>query len=234
MLMFSLGLVGVANAELLCDKKPIEWFYRGVPVADYMAGFGSLSSGDEKQREYYRSIFVVPYAKEFKVNDKESICAYLLTTIDKSYLNTKLTPQDIEQFERWLAEKGKYQSYEKNKDKYLEVLKFLKYYNMVEQAYKYRKYDVVEQKYYGSFDVPLFQEELTELTENHGYVIFKRFVYGKYVGDASFDGGNVSKLKPLVQGNTCKNKANTKEEAEQCKILKPALQWAEEKLKQAK
>ena len=230
-LMFSFGLVGVANADSVCDKinySVDRWFnYYKVPVAGYMANFvsGKYEGKDyEKQYEYYKSIFVVPYAKEFKVNDKESICAYLLTTIDKSYLNTKLTPQDIEHFERWLVKNDEYESYESNKDGYLEALKFLKYYNIAEQAYKYKN------QAGDSWWASSLTSDLAKLTEKHGYMDFYRFVYGEKVDRVDFKGKNVKELK----GNSCESKADTKEEAEQCKVLKPIVQWAESILNQRK
>lgn len=229
-LMFSLGLLGVANADSVCDKVDYsadKWFSYGVPVVGYVARFAAgKDSGDnyKRQYEYYKSIFVVPYAKEFKVNDKESICVYLLTTIDKSYLNTKLTPQDIEQFERWLVKNDEYESYERNKDEYLEMLKFLKYYNIAEQAYKYKN------RAGDSWWASSLISDLAKLTEKHGYMDFYRFVYGEKVDRVDFKGKNVKELK----GNSCESKADTKEEAEQCKALKPIIQWAESILNQRK
>ncbi len=51
------------------------------------------------------------------------------------FLDTQLTAQEIEQFERFLIENDYYSSYENNKDTYLIVLKFFKHYDKLDIIY---------------------------------------------------------------------------------------------------
>ena len=63
------------------------------------------------------------YSTVAKQDDKETICLYF-TAMRQGYLDVNLTPQDIEQFERFLAEIDRYDYYEKPEyqDKSLKLL----------------------------------------------------------------------------------------------------------------
>ena len=236
MLIFSLGLIGIANAESICDNQFNEIFYSDYSnvdsIANLTAKFAIKREVDEyeidyknrvaEKAKYYKSILVGFYAKEFKVSNKESICAYMMS-VDTAFLNTKLTPQEIERFEQFLIKKDEYRAYERSKDYFLMALKFLKYHNIDEQ--------------YHQTDNRVVQlvNGLIDLTDKHGEMKFERFVYGKSMGSVYFGSNSkFDELKPFASGNNCENKADTKEQLEQCKVLKPIVQWASSKLNQSK
>ena len=234
-LILLFGLVSIANAESICKKaNQLDEIFdsRADSVAKLMANYVIKREVDEykidyenrlaEKVKYYESILVDFYAKEFKASSKESICAYMIS-VDTAFLNTKLTPQEIGRLEQFLIKKDEYTSYEGNKDYYLMALKFLKYHKMIEQYYK--------------MDNRIVQlvNGLIYLIDKHGEMKFERFVYGKSMGNIYF--GNNSKfdsLKAHISGNNCENKADTKDEAEQCKALKSIVQWAESILNKSK
>ena len=68
---------------------------------------------------------------EIKRSDKESICAYIIST-NTAYKQTNLTSQEIAKLERALVDNDEYSEYEKRKvrkDEYYTALRFLKYHN---------------------------------------------------------------------------------------------------------
>lgn len=73
-----------------------------------------------------------PYYTEIKRSDKESVCAYKLVF---DYLNTQLTEQELERFERFAAENNAYDWYnnDDNKEHILYALKFIKYHNKIDE-----------------------------------------------------------------------------------------------------
>lgn len=233
-LILLFGLVSIANAESLCERDFNEIFGSMTnSIANLMANYVIKREVDEykidfenrlaEKAKYYESILVGFYAKEFKTSNKEeSICAYMMS-IDMTFLNTELTAQEIERFEQFLIKKDNYQSYERNKNDFLMALKFLKYHNMIEQYYKTGN------------EIAQLAENLTYLIDKHGEMKFERFVYGKSMGsvyyriDSKFD-----TLKAHISGNNCEIKADTKEQLEQCKVLKPIIQWAESILNKSK
>lgn len=75
------------------------------------------------------------YAAEIKKDGNETICVYF-DTIGQGYLNTNLTPQEIEQFERYLLGIDiSYDRYKEKQDYYLKILKYLKYFGLLKSVY---------------------------------------------------------------------------------------------------
>ena len=158
------------------------------------------------------------YGTEVKKDGNETICLYFVTT-RKGYLDVQLTPQEIEQFEKRLLElRYSYDGYKEYQDKHLKTLKALKYFGFSTSKFNY-----------GEFS------SLGELNkyENNGFMAVKRFIYDKE--DSStlnfFDydynvygqwNGDHIKLEHL---RTVADKSQNNQ---------ATLQWAEEKLKQAK
>ena len=235
-LILLFGLASIANADSVCKvgNQLDKIFYSGAnSIANLMANYVIKREVDEykidyenrlaEKTKYYENILVSFYAKEFKASNKESVCAYMIS-VDTAFLNTKLTPQEIERFEQFLIKNDKYQSYERNKDYFLTALKFLKYHNIVEQYYKTDN------------EIAQLAEDLSYLIDKHGEMKFERFAYGKSMGSFYYRGVNskFNSLKAHISGNNCENKADTKEEAEQCKALKSIVQWAESILNKSK
>lgn len=123
-LMFSLGLVSVANAESVCKKLSYDDIISKFPTLDY----GNNLTNEQVDVLLGRKLYV----KEIKRSDKESMCVYKLGF---DSLKTKLSKQELESFERYLAENDWYNSYENNKYIYLAAVKFSKFRNALEEIY---------------------------------------------------------------------------------------------------
>lgn len=182
-LMFSLGLVSVVNAESVCYQTDYNDYYIGVGgfaewLDDYDIMFGNQKKND-KIFATWKKLLVRTYVGEIKRSDKESLCLFMDVAIT-DYLKTALTPQEIERFERYLVKIGYYESYESDKNNYLNALKVLKHFNKIE--YWYSKYGKEEH----SHPIGRFVDKVESLTNynNNPIVYAERFVYGKSVGDA--------------------------------------------------
>lgn len=217
--MFSLGLVSAANIDAVCgDEYEMDNVFEFNPYEIAQSVF-DLSGTLKKLIYSYHS-------KEFKIDNKESICAYM-NVYDLSFLNTQLTQDDIEQFERYMAEKGEYDEYEKYKEFYIRTLKFFKYYR--NQIPSYKTKDLIYTNNMGAV--------ILDLQKYNGKIELSRYVYGKVQGgflvDYSFD----KFKKQVARETTCSEAtANSKEELVECaknkKILLPILKWAESNMKQ--
>ena len=212
-LMFSLGLVSAANIDALCgeyeDLKNTIRFSFGSDVKNIL-----------------NKLILNHYSKEFKIDNKESICAYM-NVYDLSFLNTQLTQDDIEQFERYMAEDGKYEYYEEHKKFYTQILKFFKYYRNHISSYKTK--DV--------YSIGAVGDMINDLQKNNDIITLHRYVYNKvqsyYIPVLSFN--NFKEV--VAKMTTCSEAtANSKEELAECqrnkKILPPILKWAESNMKQ--
>ncbi len=183
-LMFSLGLVNVANAESVCNSYSID----DSGIGDDMSYFDGL--GTNEAAKHWNKLIVRYHTAEIKKSDKETLCIYM-TQIGQGYLNIQLTPQEIERFERFLVEVNSdgYEAYERNKDSLLKVLKFFKYYNKLDSIYSRERIGIYynrEGHYfppYNSGNLAMVDERLRNYEKNKAYVIIKKFIYDKNMGD---------------------------------------------------
>lgn len=211
-LMFSVGLVSAANIDAVCGED--KYFKDTIQPSDLISEVVDI---------------VNHHSKEFKIDNKESICAYM-NVYDLSFLNTQLTQDDIENFERYMAEKGEYESYEKYRESYLQVLKLFKYYHKYIPSYKTQEV----------YDINGVMATINNLQNYNGAVELYRYVYGKRqqsynIWGSSFNGFKDSVAKKIACSETT---ANSKEELVECaknkKILPPIVKWAESNVKQSK
>lgn len=212
-LMFSLGLINAANIDALCgeneDLKNTIRFSFGSDVKNIL-----------------NKLILNHYSKEFKIDNKESICAYM-NVYDLSFLNTQLTQDDIEQFERYMAEDGKYEHYEEYKKFYTRILKFFKYYRNHISSYKTK--DV--------YNIGAVGDMINDLQKYNGAIRSFSYVYGNKQGGLLW-GDSFDDFKEKVAKKTACSEAtvNSKEELVKCaknkKILPPILKWAESNMKQ--
>lgn len=217
--MFSLGLVSAGNIDAVCGEdenlKDI--------VPDKVTYKGELIK-----------LLLNHHSKEFKIDNKESICAYM-NVYDLSFLNTQLTQDDIEQFERYMAEIGQYENYERRKEFYTRILKLFTYYR---NHISYKTLKIYEIDSIGGF--------IKYLQKSNGKGTLERYVYGKYQGNLlwynSFDDfkNKFKNKNEVAKKTTCSEAtANSKEELVECaknkKILPPPIvKWAESNMKQSK
>lgn len=167
------------------------------------------------------------YAAEIKKDGNETICVYF-DTIGQGYLNTNLTPQEIEQFERYLLEIGiSYDEYKEKQDYYLKRLKYFKYFGLLKSVYD---------KYKGNPNGRIYSRDLLKAPmskifedfENDGNIEVIRFIYDTVdPGYFNFfnDGTDIVGYTRL---------SKLRELANESQNNQAVLQWAEEKLKQAK
>ncbi len=228
-LIFSLGLVSAVNANGVCEEVKA---MKEIGALERMVSYINDRLIDEKRQELSKTLhnlILSHHIKEFKIDDKESICAYM-NVYDMSFENVKLSQDEITKFERYMAENGNYESYEKSKDKYLWLLKFFTYYrNQIPSRYDtksiYKAYEALDSVY--------------SLKEYNGDIALYRYVYGKkqgkYMTNYSFDNfkNDVALLTKCSEATV-----NSKEELAKCqrnkKILPPILKWAESNMKQSK
>lgn len=217
-LMFSLGFVSAANAESVCNSYNID--DRG--IGDDMSYF---DIGNDKAKKDWDKLIMRYHSAEIKKSDKETLCIYM-ETIAQGYLDIQLTPQEIERFERFLVEKNLYKEYESDRENLLKVLKFFKYHNKLDNIYN-RNHITISYAYDGYYFAPDNKNNLAmvasrlERYENKAYVIIKKFVYGKNMGDYFPSGwGSAYSIKELkgMDNQDAKNIAK----------------WAESKLKVSK
>lgn len=225
-LVISLGLVSVVNANGACEE---EKSWKKIKALGSIAR--SLVSEYDKQRELSKTLhnlILSHHIKEFKIDDKESICAYM-NVFDMSFENVKLSQDEITKFERYMAENGEYDSYEKYKDEYLLILKFFTYYrNQIPSIYDVEAKSLVD-----------VWRGLNDLKSNNGEITLYRYVYGKKQGQYMFE-SSFNSFKKDVEYKSNKKcseaTANSKEELAECqknkKILPPILKWAQSNMKQ--
>lgn len=211
--MFSLGLINAANIDAVCgeneDLKNTIRFSFGSDVENIL-----------------NKLILNHYSKEFKIDNKESICAYM-NVYDLSFLNTQLTQDDIEQFEQYMAEKGDYGQYERRKEFYTQILKFFTYYRNHISSYKTQRLE----------NIDAVGTLIKYLRERNGDIILYRFIYGKSQGPImSYDSFNDFKKEVAKQTTCSETTANSREELAECaknkKILPPIVKWAESNMKQ--
>lgn len=224
LLVISLGL-SVANAESVCNSYSTK-DYISVKFVGQMSQF---ATGDYKQEKYWDELIMRYYTSEIKKSDKETICIYMVTT-RQGYLNTQLTPQEIERFERFLIEKAdesNYKIYENYKDSYLKALKFFKYYNKLDILYSKKDIRTGIIKYANPDSLGMVASWL-EVYENEATIAIKRFVYGKDMGDYLPDallgrGYNFTYPRSIKELKEMNNQD-----------AKNIAKWAESKIKEAK
>ncbi len=234
LLVISLGLVSAVNAESVCKEQqkydiPNRWL---VDLID--KGYRSAKSEKTKDKIYatWSKLVSRSYMGEIKRSDKESLCLSMDIAIT-DYLKTTLTPQEIERFEKFLIKNESYESYEENKDDYLNALKFLKHFNKMEYWYSRA----------GSSDIGQLVGDVKEITNynNNPNVYAEKFVYDESLGyafqfhkdytDYSLNG--MKQYVELFETIGCEN-VRLKEDCHRTKELKYIIQWAESKLKEAK
>ena len=225
-LMFSLGLVSVANAESVCNSYSPKSDEMPFSIGKYMSD-SDFAMGNGKVEKDWDKLAMRYHSAEIKKNDKETLCIYMVT-IGQGYLNIQLTPQEIERFERFLVEKvdeSGYEVYEENKDSYLKALKFFKYYNKLDLLYNKKHIKIGIYNSDGSDNNLAIVVKGLKFYENTAYVIIKRFVYGKNMGDYLPDWvGNGATLPRSIK--------ELKEMDNQ--DAKNIAKWAESKLKESK
>lgn len=248
-LIMSLGLVSVVNAESVCetldeytswrDKWKASNHYDYGFVDEYMVyelasviedkyitSASTATKAQEKSNKQiedaWDKLISTFHIGEIKKSEKESLCLYMQTTIT-DYLKTTLTSQEIERFEKYLVENNDYKYYEKNKDKYLNALKFLKHFNKLEYWYSKKH------------DSGMLANIVSGITNhnNDDNVTVKaiRVVYGKPLGGAiaNAEGHYLDEMKHALDACATRSCAEDK-----IKDLKNVVQWAESKLKEAK
>lgn len=167
------------------------------------------------------------YAAEIKKDGNETICVYF-DTIGQGYLNTNLTPQEIEQFERYLLEIGiSYDEYKEKQDYYLKRLKYFKYFGLSESVYS-----TADAGTKGNISRVIWlkasMSDIFKNFENDGNIEVIRFIYDKAdPGYFNFfnDGTDIVGYTRL---------SKLRELANESQNNQAVLQWAEEKLRQAK
>ncbi len=115
------------------------------------------------------------YFMGIKRNSKESLCAYTLTF---DYLKTEITEDELLRFEQFLAQNQFYSQYEQSegsKNMFLNIYKFLKYNNKIEEMYQ-RGYD-----YFKDILIIGDREHLERIAIQHIYL--KRMVLGVFQKD---------------------------------------------------
>ncbi len=236
LLVISLGLVSAVNAESVCNSYSI----KDIAAFDVGRHLSIFTTDDYKQEKYWDELVMRYYTSEIKKSDKETLCIYM-GTIGQGYLNTQLTPQDIEQFERFLVEKGdeiSYKSYELDKDKHLRVLKFFKYYNKLDILYSIKNIRI---SFSHRENLDLYDNDpgygklwliadILITYKNEARLIVKRFVYDKNMG---------SPFSPFTLFSCdswdayCANSIKTLKKSDD-KDAKAIAKWAETKLKESK
>lgn len=219
-LMFSLGLVSAANIDAVCGEDEDLKYHDSSNIA-------GVEFSIWKEVDNILNLMLSHHSKEFKIDNKESICAYM-NVYDLSFLNTQLTQDDIEQFERYMAEKGKYEEYEKYKKFYTQILKFFTYYHNHIPSYKTQDISNID----GVGQVMQYQQEY----KNNRITLY-RYVYGKRQGNIMRDNSFDKFKEEVAKKTTCsETTANSKEELAECaknkRILPTILKWAESNMKQ--
>ena len=182
------------------------------------------------------------YATEFKKDGNETICVYFDTIAQGGFMNINLTQQEIVEFEKYLLDIGiPYDDYKSSQDGFLERLKFLKYSGLLKSLYsgefsrEGRKDNISREVWNSNSRLWLYNNmgDIFNYFENNGNIQVKKFVYDKpdvgvrlfyknepneYNGGDGFTTTSLSKLR---------KQAETPDE-------KAILQWAEQKLKEAR
>ena len=234
LLVISLGL-SVANAESVCKEKDSYYIY-GFSGLVELIDKDYRSAKNKKTRDKieaaWSKLLLRPYVGELKRSDKELLCLSMHTTIT-DYLKTTLTPQEIERFEKYLLKNDKYESYEKNKDNYLNALKFLKHFDKMEYWYSKHNKDNFGMEWQLADSV----KRITNYNDDPE-VFVERFVYDKSLGNPFEEFQSLNGLKWLVEifkEHGCENvNVRLKEGCHRTKELKYVIQWAESKQKEAK
>lgn len=239
LLVISLGLVSVANAESVCKEKEDSYFDYGIAelIDDKYNHRNNLSKVQERKNRQLQAawskLLLRHYIGELKSSDKESLCLSMYT-VKTDYLKTTLTPQDIERFEKYLIKNESYESYERNKDDYLNALKFLKHFNKLEYWYSKHNKDWME------WQLVRRVKNMTNHNDNPK-VYAERFVYGKSLGnpfefqrlDGDYSLNGMKRAQRIFVGKDGKY-CTTSLQCYEAKDLKYIIQWAESKIKEAK
>lgn len=227
LLVISLGLVSVANAESVCKEEEDSYYIYGfsglVELIDKDYRSAKNKKTEDKIKAAWSKLLLRHYMGELKSSDKESLCLSMYT-VKTDYLKTTLTPQDIERFEKYLIKNESYESYERNKDDYLNALKFLKHFDKME--YWYSKHN--KDNFGRENSIWELVDKVKRITNHNDNpeVFTERFVYGKSLGNPfeyfqSVDGYSLNRMKQYLHILPKKD-------------LKYVIQWAESKLKEAK
>ncbi len=227
LLVISLGLVSAANLDAVCgeeDDLKMKAEYHIKKVAD------SVTNTQQKAERIYNNVLhnsmLSHYSKEFKYDDKISFCIYL-NIIYTDFENEKLTQEEIEQFERYMAQRGKYDSYINNKESYMRVLKFFKYYRNAIPSY---------QTMGGMLHT--IGKNLQDLKDYGSRVAMAKYVYGTRQGGILFEGGTFDfdkfKKDTLQDMEKCRKSPQSTEDCNITKLMWSVAQWAEPIIKQPK
>ena len=182
----------------------------------------NLLYGDKLVKKLFRY-----YGTEFKKDGNETICLYFVA-VGQGYTNVNLTQKEIEDLEKRLLELGEsYDSLKANKEKNLKALKALKYLGILKNVYN----GTLENP---RISVSFLRDEIDEL-ENEGFIMAKLFIYDKpdngYLDFFSF---STEKLKSIYSDNSFSAYLSDLRKKATSPNDKVALQWAKQKLKEAR
>lgn len=131
------GQLGENVGQSVCEKIDKTDIYPEIDIrdenlqiiGDFFYGFDSYS---DKQMENLFKIHI-DYM-EIKRNDNESVCTYIIA-IDKSYMNTRMTKDELKRFDDFLLKYKLPIDREYNREYYLDILKFFKHYGKMDAFY---------------------------------------------------------------------------------------------------
>ena len=224
----------LGDGKSMCSKfSKNEIFDDGDSVGKTLVELGALFDEKYTAKQMESKLNMQVHYVEIKESEKDSIC-YYIRTVNTAFANTKLTAQDIERFERFLAQRGEYK--DKDKEYLLNRLKFFKYYNMTDRFYQ--QYDKVK----NIDDLP---------TSLSGSNRCSKFVYGTKQEDCNIESdginqlieedsylqmrGNCYKFEIESSGGDYDPRNDITEIKKRCKTYyKPIYQWQKSIIEQSK
>lgn len=127
------GRLGDNSGQSVCETLPKTEIYPEIDaksddlqmIGDFFYGYDSYSA------EQIENLFKIRIDyMEIKRKNNESVCAYVIA-IDKSFVNTKLSSDEVERFEDFLLENELYD----DRKYYRDILKFFKHYGKMDAFY---------------------------------------------------------------------------------------------------
>ena len=168
----------LGDGKSMCSKfSKNELFGDSNSVGETFVNVGSFFDEKYTAAQMESKMDMQVHYVEIKESEKDSIC-YYIRTVNTAFLNTKLTAQDIEQFERFLAQRGEYK--DKDDERILDTLKFFKYYNMTD-------------KFYAQYDRAK-KSSISSLEYLSGESSCGKFAYGTKQEDCDIKSDGINKL----------------------------------------
>lgn len=191
--------------------------------------FSSKSIVDFFKPKQFENLAVRYYNGEIKVDNKETLCVYM-DTLGQGYLNINLTPQELEQFDRFLIEKSssdnyaEYENSEEVQNYLLTALKFFKYYNKLDELYG-KEFITIDNDRYSLNNLYRFASWLKGY-ENDYIIEVRRFLYDKDMG--IYPNTSIMTLFPYYSREKLNDLSGD------YPALASIAKWAEQKLKEAR